>query len=195
MRDGIDQVELFVMENDGEKDSDKKIRAAVREYVNKRHPELAGINEESLFSISRTERGKPYFANCPELFFSVSHSEAYWVCAFAELPIGVDIQFHSRLKHESEEKFLQRLKSIGRRFFHPSEATYLEEAQTKDRFFFLWTARESYVKWTGKGIDDDFSQLCVLSDHPTSIPAFIDEKPFFWSALGVNFRRYYRKRS
>ena len=187
MSEGIDRVDLFIMENDGEKDSDKKIRAAAREYINKIHPELSEINEESLFSVSRTERGKPYFANCPELFFSVSHSEAYWVCALAEFPVGVDIQSYSRLKHESEEAYLQRLKSIGRRFFHPKEARYLEEISTESRFYFLWTARESYVKWTGKGIDDDFSQFCILSDHPSFIPASVDEKPFFWSALGANF--------
>ena len=184
---GVDQVELFIMENDSASDSNERIRAAVREYVNKHHPEFAEADDESLFSVSRTERGKPYFPNCSKLFLSVSHSDSYWVCALAEFPIGVDIQSHSRLKYENKEKCLQRLKSIGRRFFHPNEARYLEEDQTENRFYFLWTARESYVKWTGKGIDDDFSQLCVLSDHPDFIPDHIDENPFFWSALEASF--------
>ena len=33
--------------------------------------------------------GKPYFPDAPQLQFSISHSGAYWLCAFSAAPVGV----------------------------------------------------------------------------------------------------------
>lgn len=102
--------------------------------------------------IERTEKGKPYFSGRPDVFFSVSHSGDYWACAVAEQPLGLDLQ-----KHKGG-----RLEDIARRFFHPQEADWLE-ANGIEYFYDVWASKESYVKWTGQGIDrhfDDFSVIC-----------------------------------
>ncbi|MBP3700581.1 MAG: 4'-phosphopantetheinyl transferase superfamily protein [Lachnospiraceae bacterium] len=103
--------------------------------------------------IERTEKGKPYFPARPEVCFSVSHSGPYWACAVAERPVGLDIQ-----KHKGG-----RLEEIARRFFHAEETAWLAQ-QGIEHFYDVWAAKESYVKWTGQGIDRHFDEFSVVAD-------------------------------
>ena len=49
---------------------------------------------------------------------------------------------------------------IARRFFHPEEYRYLEQLGfSTEAFFSLWTAKESYVKYTGEGISSLYSSF------------------------------------
>lgn len=98
--------------------------------------------------------GKPYFSGGGP-GFSISHSGGYWVCALYDGPVGVDVQHHQRCA----------ARSIARRHFHPDEYAWLE-AVGFSRFYDLWAARESYVKFTGSGIDDDFGKICITEKAP-----------------------------
>lgn len=42
--------------------------------------------------ISREERGKPFLRDRQDLFFNISHSGEYAVCAVSEHPVGIDIE-------------------------------------------------------------------------------------------------------
>ena len=95
-------------------------------------------------------RGKPYFPDCPALFFSISHSGTLWACAMAAAEVGLDIQ----------EPRKQDAARIARRFFHPQEQAYLER-RGMDAFFRVWAAKESFCKFRGTGIDGSFSQFSV----------------------------------
>ena len=101
--------------------------------------------------VERPRFGKPYFKNAPEVFFSVSHSGSFWLCAISRQPLGLDLQ---------QIRQTQTLK-IAQRFFHPDEAAFVK-AQPSD-FFKVWTAKESYVKYTGQGIGGSFSAFSVIS--------------------------------
>ena len=57
-----------------------------------------------------------------------------------------------------------RLLKLAYRFFHRKEAEFVEW-DICNRFFVVWTAKESYVKYTGQGIDDDFAKRCVVSEE------------------------------
>ncbi|MDD4511099.1 MAG: 4'-phosphopantetheinyl transferase superfamily protein [Oscillospiraceae bacterium] len=103
------------------------------------------------FSLVRPEYGKPYFENAPDIQFSVTHSGDFWLCAISTQPVGLDLQ---------QTQPVSTLK-IARRFFHPNEVEYLEAHP--DAFFAVWAAKESFVKLTGRGIDDDFSSFSVVS--------------------------------
>ena len=119
--------------------------------------------------ILRTPRGKPYLPNHPGTHISVTHSGKWFVCALSPCPIGIDLQEHTLLRNESPEQAAQRFCKIARRFFHSDEAAYVE-ADPSDRFFRVWTAKESYVKYTGQGMDQNFDKFCVLADRNTGIP-------------------------
>ena len=46
--------------------------------------------------------------------------------------------------------------------FHEKEQLWLAEHGEAEYFFRIWTAKESFVKRTGQGIDKEFSKLCIL---------------------------------
>ena len=113
------------------------------------HPEIT----PQTCRIQRTEKGKPYFADRPDMHFSISHSKELWACAVADGPVGLDLQFHKS----------GRLDNIPERFFHPGEDAWLA------KFFDVWASKESYVKWTGEGIDRHFGEFCVVDDKGLAV--------------------------
>lgn len=104
------------------------------------------------YPILRAQKGKPYFAKEAGVHFSISHSKEYWACVVADAPVGLDLQYHKE----------GRLDQIPGRFFHPQEASWLETQKTRTAFFDIWAAKESYVKWTGEGIDRHFKEFSVV---------------------------------
>ena len=74
------------------------------------------------------------------------------MCAVSRQEIGVDIQKQTR----------EYRRGIAKRFFHPDEYKYLKKNNFKD-FFPVWTAKESYVKYTGRGVAEGFSTFSVVS--------------------------------
>ena len=170
------QLSIYVMSSDDSTGTDEKIKLAAEKHLGQKTDTV----------IARTERGKPYFTAPADLFVSVSHSGDYFVCAFGSCPLGVDVQTHIAHRKESDEEKIVRLKNIAKRFFHPRELPLLEE-DTVSRFFSLWTAKESSVKFPVQGIDDSFSQICPL---PYDAEIFLSkEEGKKWQALGVWFEK------
>ena len=108
------------------------------------------LTEDDL-TILKDDKGKPYFKNVP-LFFNLSHSNKYWALAISDQPIGIDIQ----------NKLNNKAIAIAKRFFHPQEANLISEHE--ELFFEVWSAKESYVKYHGWGIDDHFKDFSVVDD-------------------------------
>ena len=92
-------------------------------------------------TLARQAQGKPWFPAAPELHFSISHSGGRWVCAFADAPVGLDLQAHRPC----------RALALARRFFAPEEAEWLR-SRGEAAFFDLWCAKESWLKYTGRGL-------------------------------------------
>lgn len=101
------------------------------------------------------EHGKPMLPKRYGLFFNLSHSGDYAVCAVADCEIGVDIQKHKEYKE-----------NLAKRFFHPEELAFLSTAADQKRCFYdLWSMKESCVKYTGRGLStgmDSFSVIPLL---------------------------------
>lgn len=121
----------------------QRIEAAVRDFRPAFPP--AGL------SLRRSEKGKPFFQDSA-LQLSISHSGLWWVLALSEELVGVDVQ----------ETRPARFEKLARRFFHPEETAALEKAGFEN-FYSVWTAKESYVKLTGRGIDAHFREFSVYS--------------------------------
>lgn len=135
--------------------SDERIRRCASLFVEserKKSSELSGLWQKDLPAIKRPKDQKPCFETDIGLHFSVSHSGAYWVCAFSEQKVGIDIQ----------RKTNNYQRGIAKRFFHFDEQEYLEKNNFTD-FFQIWTAKESYVKYTGQGILEGFSDFSVVA--------------------------------
>ena len=124
--------------------------------------------------ILRQERGKPYFAGNGNVHFSVSHSGELVAVAFAESPVGIDLQQHKCRGYETREDAILRHRKLSSRYLHPQEQAYLE-SDPWEGFFRIWTAKESFVKRTGRGIDHGLADICILPQGE----AWEDQNGFF----------------
>ena len=96
--------------------------------------------------------GKPYFPG--GVHFSVSHSGRCAAIAVDDAAIGLDVE------KLPEKDYLK----IARRFYHPDELAYVEQAQDQPRSFSrIWTRKEAYLKQRGTGIAADLSAFDTTS--------------------------------
>lgn len=95
--------------------------------------------------LSSDHPGKGY----REVYFSVSHSGDYAVCALNDSPVGTDIEIVGK---ES--------RNIAERFFARDELEYITDTES---FYHIWTLKESFMKVVGLGMRlpmDAFSVTC-----------------------------------
>ena len=136
-----------------------------------------GLNRLGIsgYEIKRDDNGKPFVDGHPEVHFNLSHSGDYAICAFSDRPVGADIE---RIR-EFKPSVIKRVFSEDERAFAESMAEKMntasfsgsdpfEEPPAADAGCFappemlytlLWTVKESYVKYTGKGIASDLRRI------------------------------------
>ncbi|MGL5033283.1 MAG: 4'-phosphopantetheinyl transferase family protein [Microcystaceae cyanobacterium] len=115
--------------------------------------------EPSVLNFTYTEKGKPLivsFGHLHQLEFNLSHSQDLALIGINYAgKIGVDIEY----RREIEDCL-----SLAKRFFSAQDYLFLAqtsgEAQQK-LFFQLWTAKEAYLKATGKGISGGLDQVQI----------------------------------
>ena len=112
----------------------------------------------SCFRTGVSEFGKPYVSDHPGFFFNLSHSGRYVVLAYGDTEVGVDVQQHTDGNWEA----------LARRWLAPDEQAWVRsgEEDARKRFFEIWTAKESYVKFLGKGLHMDLRSFSVLAPPP-----------------------------
>ena len=123
-------------------------------------------NSLPLEALSVSEKGKPFLKD-HDFHFNLSHSNGYVVCAFGSAPCGIDIQ------KEREDR-----SNIARIFFTESEYALVQEHGVS-MFTRIWALKESYVKYTGRGIDENFGTFSVLPDLERRMGL-----PDFWEKEG-----------
>lgn len=110
----------------------------LRELIKK---ELACKDED--ITLTREASGKPVAKVKGEaLCVSITHSGDYVACAMSEKPVGIDLE----VKREVKPQFLQRV-------LNQQELEFVK-TENDEVFAFLkiWTAKEAFVKLTGKGL-------------------------------------------
>ena len=100
-------------------------------------------------------KGKPFVAGpVPGLHFNVTHTPGLIACALASVPeIGIDAENVAR-----EADFA----GVARHSFAPDEITLLSTlsgAALREKFFYLWTLKEAYVKARGLGFSMGVSKF------------------------------------
>ena len=132
---------------------------------------FSGLSAEELGPLETNPWGKPSFSLRPDLHFSITHSQDWWLCGFSSAPLGLDLQIHR--SHAAPAV-------LARRFFHPWEDAFLSREDYR-RFFELWCAKESWVKYTGRGFYDDpasFSLVSPTGEFPVMDGAQLQLLPF-----------------
>lgn len=115
---------------------------------------------KALAGRARTPEGKPYFPDYPGFQYNISHSGRYAVCGMicggkGPQPVGIDIQ-----QIPSDPG---RALKIADHFFSEPEKESLHalirEGDCSSALLLFcryWTARESYIKLTGRGLAEPF---------------------------------------
>ena len=169
---------------DGKKTKGAVLQQAVESYCRKNG---CGNPEDSAWEVRKTDKGKPFFVNQPGRYLSVTDSGRTRMIALGDCPVGIDLQLPETRGGKNRTREEQCLVLAGR-WFHPEESCWIAGAadfQTEDgrcarkslqqinsgtgifsgvtgRFFQVWTGKEAYVKYTGSGIDRDFSRFSVM---------------------------------
>lgn len=115
-------------------------------------------------------QGKPYFKDSG-VFFNLSHSGEYVVCALAPFEVGCDV-----------EQITPIDLNIARRFFFRSEyddiaAQEAEEARS-DLFFRYWTLKESFMKVTGLGMKLPLDAFEIVRGAEIAVRQSVDERQY-----------------
>ena len=120
------------------------VRFALKKYWN--------LTSED-YRIDRGEKGKPFIVGVENVFFNISHSGDYVVCAVSDREIGIDIE--KRVKARME---------VAGRFFHGEEVAQLkmlEEDKQDQLFFNYWSVKESFLKYIGTGLTRPLNSFIV----------------------------------
>lgn len=125
---------------------------------------LYGLKKEHnlnvLPEIVRDENGKPYFRDCPDISFNLSHTSGWIMAALSSTSVGVDIQTRIPYRetllrgivHENERALLVSEKSSSVRNGIP-------EAYAIPSLTPLWCLKEAFLKYTGEGIRRPLREL------------------------------------
>lgn len=119
------------------------------------------------------EAGKPYLSGEDSVFFSLSHSGKFALCAVSEYEIGADI--------ETVRKADIR---IAERFFCPNEYEQIAVQETEEGrqalFFRYWTLKESFLKATGLGLRVPMDECGIVLRDEISVVQMIDPRKFYF---------------
>lgn len=98
-------------------------------------------NNQIIFQ--KEEYGKPYIKDYPNFYYNLSHTRNAIAVAIADVPVGVDI-----------EKIRKNEMGIANRFFTTNEQAYIDkhDSEKDQRFCEIWTKKEAYIKYHGKGL-------------------------------------------
>ena len=110
------------------------------------------------FEVVQDAFGKPHLKNAENFHYNISHSGRWVVIAYADAPVGIDIQ-EMRMNAGKED--------IVRRHFTDDEREYVfrtEGSRRAERFYQIWTAKESYLKYLGIGLRRALNSFSVLHD-------------------------------
>lgn len=98
--------------------------------------------------------GKPFLRDYSDFHFNISHSGDYVLCAIDSKPIGIDIEKVVPIEYET----------IASNFFTVKEINYIKREDFKNqinKFYEIWTIKESYVKAYGQGLNMCFKDFSV----------------------------------
>ena len=137
-------------------------------------------------AVAEGSHGKPYLPEMPHVFFSVSHSGDLWICLLDKAPVGVDCELAvgeagaAPTGQEGAAPQGRPFAKLAARYFAPAEQQLFEALGADETAFLqIWTRKEAYVKYTGKGLSQGLSSFSVAegSDLQPGAVCFAERLP------------------
>ena len=121
-------------------DKDKKLSAGAYLLLDKM------LKEENItqpyFKIGKY--GKAYISNYEDIHFNLSHSGKMVLCVISDMEVGADIEYIDSTIDLN----------IAKHYFYNSEYENIMNSKNRpDEFFKYWVLKESYMKYTGLGMN------------------------------------------
>ena len=123
-----------------------------------------GIRPDELV-LEKNENGKPWIKDYPEFYFNISHAGDYVVLAYGDVPLGVDIE---QIRGKENLRVARRC-FTEREYAYVSGQKEVDDSLSAERFFYLWTMKESYLKLTGDGISVPLNSFEIDPEQKTVI--------------------------
>lgn len=108
--------------------------------------------------------GKPYLADYPDIYFNISHSGGYVICALSEEEIGADIQEHRGVNSKLAERFFSKEdKELLKRH------SKIYGGEEDELFCRIWAVKEAHMKLTGRGMAEGLDTTSVYFDRTEGV--------------------------
>jgi len=103
--------------------------------------------------------GKPYIKENNDFHYNLSHSGNWVAIAYGNTEVGIDVE---KICMDAGKE------DIARRYFTPDEQTYVFNTKelAPQRFFEVWTGKESYLKYLGTGLQKNLASFSIFSLEP-----------------------------
>lgn len=121
-------------------------------------------------SIVTNENGKPYLSD-NAMFFSLSDTDTFCICAVSDSEIGADVQ-----------KIVGGREKLAERFFSEEEIKLIKNSENHNEMFsLLWALKESYIKFLGLGLSKALNSFSVIPNNDgTAVLSGTEKCRFFW---------------
>ena len=121
-------------------DKDKRLSAGAYLLLKK----LLGEENITNPQFKTGKYGKAYISNHKNIHFNLSHSGKMVLCAISDMEVGADVEY---IDPEIDL-------DIAKQYFYNSEYESIRNAENMpDEFFKYWVLKESYMKYTGLGMN------------------------------------------
>ena len=117
----------------------------------------------SSFQIQRTDRRRPFVTTTPTIDFNMSHHH-HLVCVAATFDGRIGCDTMEYRVNEQRRDSMESSTNLLRSEFSRHEYDFILKETTDEtircrRFYRLWSLKESFIKWTGRGLDSRLSNL------------------------------------
>ena len=162
---------------------DKRLSLAA-EVLLKKALEQNGI---PAYEVEQDENGKPYLCGNSSVKFNLSHSEERVMCVISNREVGCDV-----------EKVRETDCKLAKRFFTDTECEWIDGAgeesggsdvlsEKGNRFFRLWTLKESFIKAVGLGMRLSLKEFSFhIEQGSVRIEQSVNQEQYFCKEYDLN---------
>ena len=137
-------------------DKDKKLSAGAYLLLRKL------LSEENITKprFKTGKYGKAYISNHENIYFNLSHAGKMVLCAISDKEVGTDIEYIDPAIDLN----------IAKNFFYNSEYERIMNGENKpDEFFKYWVLKESYMKYTGLGMNLSLDSFEIILEDTITL--------------------------
>ncbi|RKM56473.1 4'-phosphopantetheinyl transferase superfamily protein [Butyrivibrio sp. X503] len=117
-------------------------------------------------TFDKNKYGKPFVKDRDDIYYNISHSGNYVVCAIGSSPVGIDVQEHKNADLNIADRFFSKeekeaLATVGNKGAETEEEILKKR---KKLFYDMWSLKEAYIKCIGIGLSKPLNEFGIVSE-------------------------------